>query len=42
LEEAKENLISITRALEIEINTKMPQGSTTILESGKINAYLVP
>jgi valyl-tRNA synthetase len=42
LEDARGDLISITRALEIDINTKLPQGSITILESGKIHASLVP
>jgi valyl-tRNA synthetase len=41
LRNAKDDLISITRAEEISINNELPQGSIHILESGKINAYLV-
>jgi valyl-tRNA synthetase len=42
LDDATDDLISITRALEIDINKKLPQGSTTILETGKIKAAIVP
>jgi len=39
---ARGDLSSVTRALGIDINIKLPKGSISILESGKINAFLVP
>ena len=42
LEDASGDLSSITRALEIDITKKLPQASTTILDTGRIKAAIVP
>ena len=42
LEDASGDLSSITRALEIDINNKLPQESNIILETGRIKAAIVP